>query len=159
MLNTPLIGDCAMVKKFTYGIKIPFTNNYIVEFDPPKRGDVVVFQFPPDPDQNYIKRIVGVPGDIISVRNKELYVNGVKPNEPYVIHSIPNEILPQDNFGPFKVPAGEYFMMGDNRDNSSDSREWGTVRRDAVIGPAWRLYWSWEGWSNIRWNRIGQLIE
>ena len=159
MLNTLLIGDCVLVNKFVYGVKIPFTNDYIVDMDEPQRGDVVVFEWPRDPDKDYIKRIVGVPGDTIAVHNKQLYVNGSKIDEPYIIHIKPDIQLPQDNFGPFTVPQGEYFMMGDNRDDSSDSREWGTVKRNAIVGKAWRLYWSWGSITDIRWDRIGQAVE
>ena len=159
MLNTLLIGDCVMVNKFIYGIKIPFTNEYIVEMNEPQRGDVVVFEYPRNPSDDYIKRIVGVPGDTLTMRDKVLYVNGVKVSEPYAIYSRPGQNLPQDNFGPVTIPAGEYFMMGDNRDDSSDSREWGTVKRNALVGKAWRLYWSSDGLSNLRWERIGMAIE
>lgn len=159
MLNTLLIGDCVLVQKYAYGVKLPFTNEYLLDYGEPERGDVVVFEYPPNPSQDYIKRIVGLPGDTVTVRDKQLYVNGVKAVEPYVIHTRPDEILPQNNFGPYKVPEGHYFMMGDNRDDSSDSRVWGPVKRDALVGKAWRLYWSWEGFSNIRWDRIGKLIE
>ena len=160
MLNTLLIGDCVLVNKFVYGVKVPFTDDYLVNVGEPERGDVVVFEFPLDPSQDYIKRIVGVPGDVITVRDKQLYVNGQKPDEPYVIHTRPAGVMAdEDNFGPFTVPAGEYFMMGDNRDDSYDSRKWGTVKRNALVGKAWRLYWSWENISNIRWGRIGEEIK
>ena len=159
MLNTLLPGDCVLVSKFSYGIKIPFTNDYLVELDAPQRGDVVVFEYPLDPSKDYIKRVIGLPGDIVAVHNKQLYVNGSRIDEPYAIHIHPDEQLPQDNFGPVTVPEGEYFMLGDNRDDSADSRVWGTVKRNAIVGKAWRLYWSWESLSDIRWDRIGKKIE
>ncbi|MBQ4133815.1 MAG: signal peptidase I [Desulfovibrionaceae bacterium] len=159
MLNTLIKGDCVMVNKFIYGIKIPFTNDYLVELEAPQRGDVVVFEFPRNPSIDYIKRIVGLPGDTIAVHNKQLYVNGSRVDEPYAIHIYPDMQLPQDNFGPITVPEGEYFMMGDNRDDSADSRAWGTVKRNAIIGKAWRLYWSWGSISDVRWDRIGKKIE
>ena len=160
MLNTLLSGDCVLVNKFVYGVKVPFTDDYLVDVGEPERGDVVVFEFPLDPSQDYIKRIVGVPGDVITVRDKQLYVNGQKPDERYAIHTRPVGVMAEeDNFGPFTVPAGEYFMMGDNRDDSYDSRKWGTVKRNALVGKAWRLYWSWENISNIRWGRIGEEIK
>lgn len=160
MLNTLLSGDCVLVNKFVYGIKIPFTDDYLVDIGEPERGDVVVFEYPKNPSQDYIKRIVGMPGDVIAVRDKQLYVNGQKPDEPYVIHIRPAGLVaPEDNFGPFTVPQGEYFMMGDNRDDSADSRKWGTVKRNALVGKAWRLYWSWESITEIRWSRIGDRIE
>lgn len=160
MLNTLLIGDCVLVNKFIYGIKIPFTNDYLIDMDEPERGDVVVFEYPLDPSLDYIKRIVGMPGDIIAMKDNQLYINGQKPDEPYAIYIKPSgENTEASNYGPFTVPEGEYFMMGDNRDNSADSRNWGTVERNALVGKAWRLYWSWENFANIRWSRIGDKIE
>lgn len=160
MLNTLLIGDCVLVNKFVYGIKIPFTNDYLIDLGEPERGDVVVFEYPLNPNLDYIKRIVGMPGDIIAIHDKQLYVNGQKPDEPYAIYTRPlGTIAEDDNFGPFTVPAGEYFMMGDNRDNSADSRTWGPVKRNALIGKSWRLYWSWNGFTDIRWSRLGDKIE
>ncbi len=159
MMNTLIKGDCVLVNKFVYGIKIPFTNEYLVNIGEPARGDIVVFEYPLDRSKDYIKRIVGLPGDTIAVHNKQLYVNGSRVDEPYVIHIHPNVQLPQDNFGPITVPEGEYFMMGDNRDDSADSRVWGTVKRNLIVGKAWRLYWSWGSITDIRWDRIGKKVE
>ena len=159
MLNTLLVGDCVLVNKFIYGVKIPFTNDYFLNMNEPERGDVVVFEYPLEPNTDFIKRIVGLPGDTLTMRDKVLYVNGIKAPEPFVYYSYPGMTFPQDNFGPITIPEGEFFMMGDHRDDSRDSREWGTVKRNALVGKAWRFYWSWEGFSNIRWERIGRLVE
>lgn len=169
MLNTLLIGDRLLVNKLSYHVKVPFTNIIIFETFDPEHGEVVVFDYPVDPKLNYIKRVIGVPGDVLEMRNKTLYRNNAVVNEPYVRHSGQRTRL--DNFGPLTVPAGKYFMMGDNRDNSADSREWGFVDRNLIHGQAWRIYWSWgEGkpgdsgdtdypTDELRWGRIGQLVE
>ncbi len=160
MLETLLVGDHLLVSKFSYGVKIPFTNNYLIEGDDPQYGDVVVFEYPKDPSLDYIKRVVGRPGDVIELRDKQLYRNGQPVKEAYIRHSDPNGIYPtRDTFGPFTVPEGEYFMLGDNRDNSQDSRFWGTVKKSAMRGKAWRIYWSANGLDNIRFNRFAKAVE
>ena len=160
MLDTLLIGDRLLVTKFSYGIKIPFTNNYLMEGEDPTYGDIVVFEFPKNPSLDYIKRVVGLPGDVIEMRDKKLYRNGKAVMENYTRNSEPNTIYPiRDNFGPFTVPEGEYFMLGDNRDNSEDSRFWGTVKKSAMHGKAWRIYWSSNGLDDIRFNRMGSAIK
>ncbi len=119
-----------------------------LEFKKPQRHDIVVFVFPLDHTKDYIKRLIGIPGDVIEEKNKVLYVNGVKQDEPYAIHTAP-EVLPRgdylggnrDNFGPVTVEAGHYFMMGDNRDNSYDSRYWGQLDEKLIKGKAWFIYW------------------
>lgn len=159
MMNTLLVGDYLLGDKFTFGLKIPFTDISIYDGRDPRLGDIVIFAYPKDPSVDFIKRIVGVPGDVIEVRNKQLYRNGVAVREDYVRIDEPNRVLPvRDVFGPVKVPEGKYFVMGDNRDNSMDSRFWGFVDKDTIIAKARRIYWSWEGFSNIRWSRIGQAI-
>jgi signal peptidase I len=160
MLQTLQIGDHLLVNKFLYGIKIPFTHVFITQFDGPKHGDIVVFEFPQDPSKDFIKRVIGVPGDVIEVREKQVYRNGELLQEPYVQHTDPRTNVPKrDNFGPVTVPEGKYFVMGDNRDESYDSRFWGFVDRAAIEGKAWILYWSWESLTSIRWERIGRLVE
>ncbi len=160
MLQTLLVGDHLLVSKFSYGVKIPFTDSYLMEGPDPEYGDVIVFKYPKDPSLDYIKRVVGRPGDIIEMRNKHLFRNGQPVQEAYVRHSDPQGIYPtRDNFGPYTVPEGEYFMLGDNRDNSQDSRFWGTVKKSAMHGKAWRIYWSANGLDNIRLNRFGQAVE
>ncbi len=160
MLETLLVGDHLLASKFAYGIKIPFTDTYIYKGDEPVRGDVIIFEYPNDPSVDYIKRVVGLPGDVIEVRNKQLYRNGQPVREDYVRFAQPDRIEPvRDNFGPVTVPPGKYFVMGDNRDNSMDSRFWGFVNRSAIRAKAWRIYWSWDGLDDIRWSRLGKLIQ
>jgi len=159
MLQTLQIGDHLLVNKFIYGIRIPFTDIVIARFSDPQFKDIIVFEFPEDPSKDFIKRVIGTPGDVLEMRNKVLYRNGEKLNEPYVQHT-QNDYSPvRDNFGPITVPDNKYFVMGDNRDESYDSRFWGFVDRDKIEGKAMILYWSWEGFSNIRWNRIGKMVE
>jgi signal peptidase I len=166
MLDTLLVGDFLFVNKFEYGPKIPFTHIRIklpALSREPKRGDIIVFQYPNNPSQDYIKRCIATGGQTIEVREKHVIVNGDTLSEPYTIHIDP-QIRPagydyRDNFGPLTVPKGELFMMGDNRDNSNDSRFWGTVRMDYVKGHAMFIYWSWDNerhWP--RWNRLFRVI-
>ncbi|WP_462323991.1 signal peptidase I [Desulfoplanes sp.] len=159
MLETLQIGDHLLVNKFTYGIRIPFTDFFVTHFSEPEFKDIIVFEFPEDPSKDFIKRVIGTPGDVLEMRDKVLYRNGKKLDEPYARHVEPNYRPTRDNFGPITVPANKYFVMGDNRDQSYDSRFWGFVDRDKIEGKAMILYWSWEGFSNIRWNRIGKLVE
>lgn len=160
MLNTLQVGDHLLASKFAYGVRIPFTDHYIYDGSDPKRGDIIIFEYPNDPSVDYIKRVIGVPGDTIEVRDKQLYRNGTPVKEAYIRHTDPDGIEPlRDNYAPVKVPPGKYFVMGDNRDNSLDSRFWGFVDRKAIKAKAWRIYWSWGGLDNIRWARIGKKIE
>lgn len=160
MLETLQVGDHLLASKFAYGVKIPFTDRYLYEGGDPQRGDVIIFQYPNDPSVDYIKRVIGVPGDVIEVRDKQLYRNGMPVKEAYIRHSDPDRIEPlRDNYAAVRVPPDKYFVMGDNRDNSLDSRFWGFVDRKAIKAKAWRIYWSWGGLDNIRWSRIGQKIE
>jgi len=158
MLDTLQIGDHLLVNKFIYGLRIPFTDKFIVKFSGPKFRDVIVFEFPLDPSKDFIKRVIGVPGDVIKIVNKVVYRNGQKLIEPYAKHVDPRIIPRRDNFGPIKVPPHKYFVMGDNRDESYDSRFWGFVDRSKILGKAMIIYWSWEGFTHIRWKRIGMLI-
>jgi signal peptidase I len=160
MLETLQIGDHLLVNKFLYGLKWPLSDNYAVQGLDPERGDIVVFRYPNNRDIDYIKRIVGVPGDVIEIRNKQLIRNGRPANENYIKHSQPALMLPvRDNYGPVTVPDGKYFMMGDNRDDSQDSRFWGFVDRSDLHGKAWRIYWSSDGIGSVRWTRFGMLVE
>lgn len=160
MLQTLLVGDHLLASKFAYGVKIPFTDKYLYKGDDPKRGDIIIFQYPNDPSVDYIKRVIGVPGDVIEMRDKQLYRNGQPVKESYIRHTDPAGIEPfRDNYAPVTVPEGKYFVMGDNRDNSLDSRFWGFVDRSAIRAKAWRIYWSWGGLDDIRWGRIGSKIE
>ena len=160
MVKTLLVGDHLLASKFSYGVKIPFTHTYIYKGEDPVKGDIIIFEYPNDPSVDYIKRIVGTPGDTIEVRNKQLFRNGEPVKESFVRFTEPDRIQPvRDNFGPVTVPADKYFVMGDNRDNSMDSRFWGFVDRSAIRAKAWRIYWSWGGLGDIRWDRIGKAVE
>ena len=160
MVKTLLVGDHLLASKFSYGIKIPFTHTYIYKGDDPVKGDIIIFEYPNDPSVDYIKRIVGTPGDTIEVRNKQLFRNGEAVKESFIRFTEPDRIQPvRDNFGPVTVPADKYFVMGDNRDNSMDSRFWGFVDRSAIRAKAWRIYWSCGGLSDIRWDRIGKAVQ
>ena len=160
MVKTLLVGDHLLASKFSYGIKIPFTHTYIYKGEDPVKGDIIIFEYPNDPSVDYIKRIVGTPGDTIEVRNKQLFRNGEPVKESFIRFTEPDRIQPvRDNFGPVTVPADKYFVMGDNRDNSMDSRFWGFVGRSAIRAKAWRIYWSWGGLGDIRWDRIGKAVE
>jgi signal peptidase I len=145
MENTLLPGDFLFVNKFFYGARLPFTEVRLPGFTEPKRGDIIVFQFPDDPKQDYIKRCIGVGGDVIEVKNKEVYVNGIRQEEPYIVHNdgaMRADV--RDNMPAVKVPPDHLFMMGDNRDFSYDSRFWGPVDMHLVRGKAWITYFSWD---------------
>ncbi len=163
MRDTLLVGDFLFVNKFEYGPKIPFTHVRLPGLRPPHSRDVIVFQFPQDPSKDFIKRCIATGGQTVEVRNKQVLVDGKPLREPYVIHTDPS-VRPagydyRDNFGPQTVSLGELFMMGDNRDNSNDSRYWGSLDLDLVKGHAMFLYWSWDGERNWpRWHRIFQVI-
>jgi signal peptidase I len=163
MIPTLLIGDHVLVNKFIYGVKIPFTDNRILVFKKPGKGDIIVFKFPKDASKDFIKRVMAVEGDKIESKNKVIFINDKPVNEAYSHYSdnnvMPQAINPRDNFGPFTVPEGKYFVMGDNRDQSNDSRYWGYVDFKDVKGKALILYWSWDNSKNwVRFNRIGRLI-
>ena len=163
MTNTLLIGDRILVNKFIYGVKLPFTDKVIIPVRDIERHDVVVFEFPLDPETDFIKRVVGLPGDTIEVRDKQIFVNGQLQKEPFTRHTdakiIPAGVQPRDYLGPIVVPPGKLFVMGDNRDQSYDSRFWGFVDQAKVKGKAFVIYWSWNArkWS-LRWGRLLQWI-
>ena len=125
----------------------------------PQHGDVIVFEFPEDTTKDFIKRIIGVPGDVVEMKDKVLIRNGEQLVEPYIKHTDPGMQPRRDNFGPITVPAGKYFVLGDNRDESYDSRFWGFVDKEKIRGKAWVIYWSWDGPSDIRFNRIGRMVK
>jgi len=163
MLNTLQIGDHILVNKFIYGIKNPLNGNTWIPIKKPERGDVIVFKYPLNPDQDYIKRVIGVGGDKVEIKDKKVYINGELQNEPYTIfldnRTFPSGVQPRDTFGPITVPENSLFVMGDNRDNSYDSRFWKFVNLKAVLGEAVIIYWSWDKQHfSVRWNRIGHLI-
>ena len=161
MEDTLLIGDHILVSKFIYGVRMPFSNQTIVPIAEPKRGDIVVFKFPEDPKMDFIKRVVGIPGDVVECRNKVVYVNGQPENSAYAVHKdafiIRGNV--RDNFGPINVPEDSLFVMGDNRDRSNDSRYWKFVKYSQLRGKAFMIYWSWDKEDfGVRWSRIGDLL-
>jgi signal peptidase I len=163
MEDTLAIGDHILVNKFIYGSKIPFTDKRILKIRDPKRGDVIVFEYPEDPSKDFIKRIIGTPGDVVEERDKKVYLNGQPYVNPHEVHKeadlIPREQNPRDNFGPITVPPDSYFVMGDNRDRSYDSRFWGFVKNPKIKGLAFIKYWSWDSTKfRVRWGSIGNLI-
>lgn len=172
MLPTLLIGDHLLVNKFIYGIKVPFTGTTLIPIKDPDRGDVVVFKFPKDKSIDYIKRVVAVPGDTVEIKQKKIYINDKPVADEHATFSssdiLPRSSNPRDNFGPVLVPENRLFVMGDNRDNSYDSRFWGFVDQKDVLGKAFILYWSWDidkplvsldRLLSIRWERIANLID
>ena len=184
MMPTLLVGDFILVNKFAYGIRLPVLDTKVVEIDEPARGDVVVFRYPKDPSVDYIKRVVGLPGDKIGYYNKVLYVNGEPasqvPAGVYVgkgsgvsmsgaserreqLGEMQHDILVMPRTpgleGQYVVGEDEYFMMGDNRDNSNDSRYWGTVPEANLVGKAFRIWMNWDGANGgVDWDRIGMKI-
>jgi len=163
MKQTLQIGDHILVNKFIYGVKIPYLRKTIIPIEQPSRGDIIVFRYPVDPDKDFIKRVIGVPGDVIEIRDKQLYRNHKKVIHDFGVHTdphiIPARIRPRDNFGPITVPEHSLFVMGDNRDESFDSRFWGFVDYKAVNGKAFIIYWSWDKENfDVRWNRIGRIL-
>jgi signal peptidase I len=163
MIPTLLIGDHILVNKFIYGIKIPFTEKKILMFNEPERGDVIVFKYPENPKKDFIKRVIAVEGETIEEKDKVVYVNGKVMNEPYAHHYDrylrPGGHDPRDTFGPVTVPEDKVFVMGDNRDQSYDSRYWGFVDLHDIRGEAFIIYWSWDTNDWVRFNRIGRLIQ
>jgi len=163
MIPTLLVGDHILVNKFIYGIRNPFTGKVLIPIEDVHRKDVIVFKYPVNPDQDFIKRVIGLPGDTILIKDKKVYVNG----EPFVVKNaifqnpviLPGQQQPRDNLGPITVPPHSYFVMGDNRDNSYDSRFWGYVPGNNIKGKAIIIYWSWDKENfSVRWNRIGKLL-
>ncbi len=188
MIPTLTIGDHLLVNKFIYGPRIPFTDTRIFAWKEPKRGDIIVFKYPENETKNFIKRVVGLPGDKIEIKNGKLFINdqpvpvtdlgvyegrtrgrvlptirnrgSLKNSSGTVKHKI---LYLHDqsgyNFGPILVPKDSVFVMGDNRDNSQDSRVWGFVNYNKILGRALIIYWSWDGDGRwVRWERIGTLI-
>ena len=179
MLSTLEIGDFILVNKFAYGIRPPVWNKKIIDINDPQRGDVIVFRYPENPSVDYIKRVVGIPGDEIAYYNKVLYINGKQiTQEPLGVYQagfpnlkrfkeqldgvehdiLINVMYPAGDFV-VKVPPNSYFVLGDNRDNSRDSRFWGFVPDENLVGKAFMIWMNWE-WGNWpKWHRIGNIIE
>jgi signal peptidase I len=163
MKPTLLIGDHILVSKFNYGVKLPLMRSTVIPIGSPRRGDIVVFIYPEDRSKDFIKRLIGLPGDKIEVRNKKILLNGLPWNDRHGVNVdsliIPGAVQPRDNFGPVTVPEGSLFVMGDNRDESYDSRFWGFVPMKDVLGKALIIYWSWNQEDHgVRWNRLGSIL-
>jgi len=163
MKPTLQIGDHILVNKFIYGVKIPFVRSTLIPIREPKRGEIVVFIYPQDRTKDFIKRVIAIGGDTVEVRNKEILVNGERSEDNHGVYVdpviMPGAMQPRDNMGPLKVPEGTIFVMGDNRDQSYDSRFWGFVDLKDVMGEAFMIYWSWNSEeNNARWSRIGSFL-
>ncbi len=193
MKDTILIGDFLIVNRLKYGIKLPFTDKYLFRLKKPKKGEIIVFRYPLGgkglfKDTNFVKRCIATAGDTVYVQHKTLFVNGKDINADYTSYRDPTEYPPlnvekelfqiswergklkkypyvRDNFGPIVVPEGHVFAMGDNRDESDDSRFWGPVPLDNISGTPLLIYWSWKPeipitafFRKVRWKRIGKLL-
>jgi len=164
MEPTLLVGDQLVVSKFAYGISIPFIDMTVWEGREPQRGDVIVFKFPKDPSTDFIKRVIAVGGETVEIQAKKILIEGEEIADPWGMYDesriLPARFYERDYFGPVTVPEGHLFVMGDNRDNSHDSRFWGFVNVDAVRGKAWVIYWSWD-WDvlKLRRGRLAMKIE
>jgi signal peptidase I len=164
MVPTFLEGDRVLVTKFSYGLRNPFTNKVLFGAGKPDRGDVVIFKYPNDPKTDFVKRVIGLPGEKVEIVEGRIKINEQFIEDKYGHYDNPYQVTTR-NFGPVIVPEGQYFMMGDNRDYSNDSRGWGFVDSSLLRGKAWRLYFSWDSASGvpffqrIRWDRIGLKIE
>ena len=184
MLPTLLIGDYILVNKYEYGIRLPITKTKIFNISEPKRGDVIVFRYPGNENINFIKRVIGIPGDKIKYFNKQLFINGIKnkkikqetheyvsdfgrqeldifsENDNQKIYNILNDNMVPANDDEFLVPENKYFVMGDNRDHSSDSRYWGFVPEKNLVGEAFLIWMNFDSKNfSMKYNRIGNSIK
>jgi signal peptidase I len=172
MEKTLLIGDHILVSKFAYGThipnEIPFLNiklfdDIILFSKVPKREDIIVFKFPKDERRDFIKRVIGLPGDLLEVRRQKIYINGKLLEDSHARHTESasnSSLVPRDDFGPVLVPEGYVFVMGDNRENSQDSRYWGFLSVDKIRGKALMIYWSWNRIENwVRFERFGKILD
>ncbi|MGZ4843650.1 MAG: signal peptidase I [Candidatus Angelobacter sp.] len=181
MEGTILVGDHLFMDKLLYGPEIPLVHWRLPVLKTIHRGDIIVFRYPKDPSETFLKRVTALGGDQLQIRNGVLYVNSQPVQEPYAVHHAPVH-SPEESWGPTVVPEGDLFVMGDNRDNSSDSRDWGFVPMNNVIGEPLFVYWSYDAptsrwldenprhrisfyasiaenfFSNTRWNRTGMLL-
>ena len=163
MKPTLQVGDHILVNKFIYGVKIPYLSTVVLPVKDPQRGDIVVFKFPVDPRKDFIKRVIALPGDVVEIRDKTILINARRVNHDFGVFSDPRTIAgnlkPRDNLGPITVPKDALFVMGDNRDESFDSRFWGFVPIRDVSGKAFIIYWSWDSDDfNVRWRRLAGLL-
>ena len=172
MENNLLIGDHLLVNKFVFAPTLSRLENMLLPIDPTRRGDIIVFKYPEEPERDFIKRVIGLPGETLELKKKRVYINGTMLDEPYVHYLVPpdeengaGDFDVRVQYGPETVPEGHYFMMGDNRDNSQDSRYWGFMPQHYIKGKALFVYFSFGEEpglaglvSGIRWNRIFHQI-
>jgi signal peptidase I len=167
MEPTLLVGDHLLVNRLSYVMKVPFTDIVLFHLGTPNRGDVIVFRYPEDRTKDFIKRVIGKEGDVIEIKDKTVFLNGKKMVDPHAHfaedRTIPGVYAPRDNMNPITVPKGSYFVMGDNRDRSLDSRFWGFVKTDDLVGRALIIYFSLDTTPEdilhyVRWERIASLI-
>jgi signal peptidase I len=152
MEPTLLVGDHILVNKFIYGVKIPFVRTTLIPLREPAREDVVVFIYPEDKSKDFIKRVIGLPGDAVKIQGTKLFINDEPFEDRYGFFASSgrdNRIERAYSFGPITVPEGHYFVMGDNRDHSYDSRFWGFVPAESIKGKAFIIYWSWPNWKRF----------
>ena len=153
MEPTLLIGDHILVNKFIYGIKLPVLRHTLVPIGKPKRNDVIVFIYPVDTSKDFIKRVIGLPGDKVEISGQRVSINGKPFDDKYGFHAAPEKMTTtggkESKFGPVIVPDGHYFVMGDNREHSYDSRFWGFVPSQSIKGKAFIIYWSWPHWKRF----------
>ena len=167
MESTLLVGDHILVNKFIYGIRIPFTDSKFFQYKKPQRGDTIVFIYPKDTSKDFIKRVIGTEGEKVEILRNKIYVNNRLIDDPWGHYRERSDwtryLQPMERYGPVIVPKDSLFVLGDNRDNSQDSRFWGFVNVDAVKGKAFIIYFSWDRYAEnllnkIRWVRFGKLI-
>ncbi|MBN2126503.1 MAG: signal peptidase I [Deltaproteobacteria bacterium] len=153
MEPTLLIGDHILVNKFIYGIKIPFVHKTLVPIGEPERGDVIVFIYPEDKSKDFIKRVIGLPGERIEIIGKKIYINSEPCEDSYGYYRSSEQGTRKPEgmyrFGPVAIPENQFFVMGDNRDHSYDSRFWGFVPSESIKGKAFVIYWSWPHWKRF----------
>jgi len=164
MLPTLQIGDHLLISKLHYGLRVPLVGGWLVMSHQPRPGDVIVFEYPVDRSQDFIKRVIAVEGEIVEIRDKQVLVDRRPRDAAEAFFADGIETVqprsPRDNYGPVRVPPRHVFVMGDNRDRSYDSRFWGFVNFDDIEGKALFLYWSWDGRDRwVRWERIGDEIQ
>jgi signal peptidase I len=159
MIPTLLVGDYILVNRLAYGLRIPYYK-YIFRWGEIKRGDVIVFVFPEDPSKDFIKRVIALPGETIEIKRKKIYIDGREIEDKWGFFSDNYFGSPRDDFGPFQVPPEHVFVMGDNRDESNDSRFWGPVNIQNIKGKAFIIYFSWDSYEkSVRFSRVFTLIK
>jgi signal peptidase I len=163
MLPTLQAGDHLLISKLGYGIHLPLLDRWLLRYAEPLVGDVVVFDFPLNRSEDYVKRVIARPGELVEIRNKRVFVTGEPRDTEYAYFAEGRDGTPEnglrDNYGPVTVPSGHLFVLGDNRDRSYDSRFWGFLPLDAVEGKASVVYWSWDQQDRwVRWERLGGWI-